>query len=248
MKISIITATFNSAATVRDTLGTIAAQMHPDIEHIIIDGGSTDATLDIVATYPHVSRVISGKDDGIYDAMNKGIGAALGEIVGILNSDDVYTDNRVLADIAAAFADPEVMTVYADLQYVDAGDLQKVRRHWSSGPFRRKKFYFGWMPPHPTFFVRRSVYEQAGGFNLRLRSAADYELMLRILFKLRMTAHYLPRVIVKMRVGGASNAGLMNRLRGNKEDRMAWKLNGLKPYFFTLYLKPLRKIHQFIFK
>lgn len=248
MKISIITATYNSAATVRDTLEAIACQQHPDIEHVIVDGGSRDTTLDIVASYPHVSKLISGKDDGIYDAMNKGISVATGEVIGILNSDDVYTDARVLSDVAAAFADPDVMTVYADLQYVDPGDLGKVRRHWVSGPYKRNNFYYGWMPPHPTFFVRRKVYEQAGVFNLGLRSAADYELMLRILVKFRITAHYIPRVIVRMRSGGMSNASLLNRLRGNKEDHMAWKLNDLKPYFFTLYLKPLRKIHQFILK
>lgn len=248
MKISIITATFNSAATITDTLACISVQDHPDIEHIIVDGGSTDKTLDIVATFPHVSKVSSGKDNGIYDAMNKGIGIASGEIIGILNSDDIYADSRVLSDIAAAFADPAVKTVYADLQYVDGGDLDKIRRRWVSGPFKRNNFYYGWMPPHPTFFVRREVYEQAGLFNLNLRSAADYELMLRILVKLRFGAHYIPRTIVKMRAGGMSNASLFNRLKGNREDRMAWKLNGLKPYFFTLHLKPLRKIHQFIFK
>ena len=248
MKISIITATYNSAATIRDTLEAIAVQHHPDIEHIIVDGGSNDDTLDIIASYPHVSKLISGKDDGIYDAMNKGISVASGEIIGILNSDDLYTDDRVLSDVAAVFANPEVMTVYADLQYVDPGDLRKVRRRWISGPFKRNNFYYGWMPPHPTFFVRRQVYDRAGVFNLDLRSAADYELMLRILVKLGIGAHYIPRVIVKMRSGGASNASLFNRLRGNKEDRMAWKLNGLKPYFFTLYLKPLRKINQFILK
>jgi glycosyltransferase len=248
MKISVITATYNSAATVGDTLRCIGDQDHPDIEHIIVDGGSRDATLDIVAAFPHVARVLSGKDDGIYDAMNKGIAVATGEVIGILNSDDVYTDSAVLADVARAFADPAVMTVYADLQYVDAADLQKVRRSWISGPFKQKNFYYGWMPPHPTFFVRRSVYEQAGGFNLELRSAADYELMLRILLKMGIPAHYIPRVIVKMRAGGMSNASVTNRLRGNREDRLAWKLNGLRPYWFTLHLKPLRKIHQFIIK
>ena len=248
MKISIITATFNSAPTVGDTLACIGRQGHSDIEHIIVDGGSTDSTLEIIAAFPHVSRVVSGKDKGIYDAMNKGIGLATGDIIGILNSDDVYTDGEVLSDVARAFADPDVMTVYADLQYVDFADLEKIRRRWRSGPFKPANFYYGWMPPHPTFFVRREVYERAGVFNLSMRSAADYELMLRILLKHRVPAYYIPRVIVKMRAGGMSNASLLNRLRGNKEDRMAWKLNGLKPYFFTLYLKPLRKIHQFIFK
>jgi glycosyltransferase involved in cell wall biosynthesis len=248
LKITIVTATFNSAGTVGDTLASVARQQYAAVEHIIVDGGSADNTRKIVAAFPHVARVISEKDDGLYDAMNKGIAAATGEVIGILNSDDIYVDNRVLADVAAAFSDPAVMTVYADLQYVDPYDLQKVRRNWRSGPFKATNFYFGWMPPHPTFFVRRSVYEKAGVFNLGLRSAADYELMLRILVKYRIAAHYIPRVIVKMRAGGMSNAGILNRLRGNKEDRMAWKLNGLKPYFFTLYLKPLRKIHQFILK
>jgi glycosyltransferase involved in cell wall biosynthesis len=248
MKISIITATYNSASTVRDTLACVRTQDHPDIEHIIVDGGSTDGTLDIVDDFPHVAKLISGRDDGIYDAMNKGISVATGQVIGILNSDDIYTDTTVLSAVAAAFADPAIMTAYADLQYVDADDQRKVLRNWRSGPFKRENFYFGWMPPHPTFFVRNEVYTRAGVFNLGLRSAADYELMLRVLVKLEMTTHYIPRVIVKMRAGGMSNASLLNRLRGNKEDRLAWKLNGLKPYFFTLYLKPLRKLHQFITK
>ena len=248
MKISIITATYNSAGTVRDTLETIAAQQHPDIEHIIVDGRSSDKTLDIVRSFPHVARVISEKDKGIYDAMNKGIGLTTGEVIGILNSDDMYTDERVLTDVAKAFEDPRVMTVYADLQYVHPDNTKKILRTWHSGLYRRNSFYYGWMPPHPTFFVRRSVYDRAGVFDTTLRSAADYELMLRLLLKHGLTAHYIPRVIVRMRAGGMSNASLWNRLRANKEDRLAWKLNGLHPYFFTMYLKPLRKIHQFISK
>lgn len=248
MKISIITATYNSAATVRDTLECIRDQGYRDVEHIIIDGGSADGTLGIVRQFAHIARVVSEKDQGIYDAMNKGIRMASGDIIGILNSDDVYTDAGVLEDVAAAFADPAVMTVYADLQYVNSGDLNKVQRTWKSGRFKKENFYYGWMPPHPTFFVRKEVYEKCGLFNLALRSAADYEIMLRILVKMGISAFYLPRVIVKMRAGGVSNASLANRLRANREDRLAWKLNDLRPYFFTLYLKPLRKIHQFIIK
>jgi glycosyltransferase len=248
MKISVITATYNSAQTIRDTLTCIRQQDHPDIEHIIVDGHSTDNTLDIVGTFPHVGKVISEKDRGIYDAMNKGIRLATGEVIGILNSDDVYIDRFVLSAVASAFADPAVMTVYADLQYVHPDDLNRVQRTWITGPFKKKNFYYGWMPPHPTFFVRKEVYGLAGLFNTNLQSAADYELMLRILVRHELPAFYIPRVIVKMRAGGISNASFRNRFRANREDRLAWKLNGLKPYFFTLYMKPLRKISQFIIK
>lgn len=246
MKISVITATYNSAATVRDTLMSICRQDHPDIEHIVVDGRSSDGTLGIVANFPHVARIVSEKDNGIYDAMNKGIRLASGDVIGILNSDDIYIDCSVLSAVAKAFADPAVMTVYADLQYVDADNPDRIKRTWITGPFRKSSFYYGWMPPHPTFFVRREVYERTGLFNTDLRSAADYELMLRILVRYGVPAYYIPRVIVKMRAGGMSNASLRNRLRANREDRLAWKLNGLRPYFFTLYLKPLRKITQFI--
>jgi glycosyltransferase involved in cell wall biosynthesis len=248
MKISIITATYNSDATVRDTLASIQQQDHPDIEHIIVDGASRDNTLAIVAEFPHVARIVSEKDKGIYDAMNKGIHLATGDIIGILNSDDMYIDAAVLSDVARAFTDPAVMTVYADLQYVYADNPTRIKRTWIAGPFKKQNFYYGWMPPHPTFFVRKEVYRQAGLFNTDLRSASDYELMLRILLKYGFSTGYVARVIVRMRAGGMSNASLFNRLRANGEDRLAWKLNGLRPNLFTLYLKPLRKIHQLIIK
>jgi glycosyltransferase involved in cell wall biosynthesis len=248
MKISIITATYNSAATVKDTLTSVRNQDHPDIEHIIIDGSSVDDTLAIVKTFPHVVKCVSEKDKGIYDAMNKGIGLATGEVIGILNSDDIYTRSSVLSAVARAFADPAVKTVYADLEYVHASNPHKTLRTWKAGSFRKENFYYGWMPPHPTFFVRKEIYDQVGVFNLSLRSAADYEIMIRILLKHGIPAHYIPGVMVKMRAGGMSNASLLNRLRANAEDRLAWKLNDLRPYFFTLYIKPLRKIPQFLIK
>lgn len=246
MKISIITATYNSANTVRDTLTSIASQQYPNIEHIIVDGLSKDNTLDIVKEFPHVAKVISEKDKGIYDAMNKGIQLATGDVIGILNSDDFYNGQQVLNKVAASFEDPSVEATYADLQYVKQDNTNVVIRTWKSGLFQKRSFYYGWMPPHPTFFVRRSVYEKAGVFNTSLRSAADYELMLRLLVKYNITARYIPEVLVKMRAGGMSNASLKNRLKANKEDLMAWKLNELKPYFFTTWLKPARKIFQFI--
>ncbi|MCO5242053.1 MAG: glycosyltransferase [Chitinophagaceae bacterium] len=246
MKISLITATYNSADTLRDTLQCIQEQDHPDIEHIIIDGGSGDGTLQIAEGFPHIAKISSGKDKGIYDAMNKGIAAATGDVIGILNSDDVYAHRAVISSIAATFKEPGVQCSYADLQFVQRDNLDKVVRTWKAGRYTKKSFYYGWMPPHPTFFVRREVYQKAGMFNLDLGSAADYELMLRILLKYEIPATYIQQVITKMRVGGVSTVSLKNRLKANYRDRLAWKVNGLDPYFFTLYLKPLRKLSQFL--
>ncbi|MBS1750639.1 MAG: glycosyltransferase [Bacteroidetes bacterium] len=248
MKISIITATFNSAATIRDTLECIRLQDYSDVEHIIIDGGSTDGTLEIVREFPHVQKIISEKDEGIYDAMNKGIAASSGNVIGILNSDDIYTDSSVISLIAKTFATAQVMASYADLQFVQRDNLEKVVRTWKAGNYNRRSFYYGWMPPHPTFFVRKEVYDKAGTFNKSLKSAADYELMLRVLLKYEIPAHYINKVIIKMRVGGMSTASFKNRIKANIQDRMAWKINDLSPHPFTLYLKPVRKLGQFFKK
>jgi glycosyltransferase len=246
MKISIITATYNSAATIADTLTCVSEQDGVDIEHIIIDGQSTDDTLKIVSRFPHVAKVISEKDTGIYDAMNKGIAASTGEVIGILNSDDVYASNFVLSKIAAIFENDQTDVCYADLQYVQRHNLNRVIRTWKSGHYKPGYFHLGWMPPHPTVFVRKRVYEETGHFNTSLKSAADYELMLRIFVKYRFNIHYLPEFIVKMRTGGVSNASFFHRILANKEDRKAWKLNDLRPGIFTLYLKPIRKLTQFL--
>mgnify|MGYP001191707625 CR=1 FL=1 len=245
MKISIVTVTYNSSGTVRDTLESIAKQNYPNLEHIIVDGLSKDNTLDIVREFSHVAKVISEKDKGIYDAMNKGLQLATGDVIGILNSDDFYTGPAVISRVATAFEDSAVDAVYGDLQYVKQDNVKLVTRTWKAGAFQKRYLYYGWMPPHPTFFVRRQVYEKAGTFNTTLRSAADYELMLRLLLKHNISAGYIPEVLVKMRAGGMSNASLKHRLKANREDAMAWKLNELKPYFFTMWLKPLRKVFQF---
>jgi glycosyltransferase involved in cell wall biosynthesis len=246
MKITIITATYNSASTVRDTLESVSMQRYPSVEHIVVDGSSKDETMDIVKEFPHVSRVVSEKDNGIYDAMNKGLKLATGDVVGILNSDDFYDSPEIISQVMNAFNDPSIDVVYGDLQYVKQNNVHVITRTWKSGQYKRNHFYYGWMPPHPTFFVRRKIYEEVGFFNTDLRSAADYEMMLRILVKHNMRACYIPQVLVKMRSGGMSNASLKNRLRANREDRKAWTLNELKPFFFTIWLKPMRKIIQFI--
>ena len=248
MKITLLTPAYKSAATLRDTLESIAAQNYPDLEYIIIDGDSKDGTAEIVAEYPHlVSVFISEPDDGIYDAMNKGLKLATGDIIGILNADDFYAQNNILKKVKAAFTQHQTDTLYGDLQYVHHQHTSKVIRHWRAGNFQPSKFLYGWMPPHPTFFVRRQCYQKLGHFDSSLRTSADYELMLRFLYKHRCSTHYLPEVLVRMRTGGQSNASLRHRIRANREDAMAWRKNKLKPYFFTTWLKPLRKISQYRF-
>jgi glycosyltransferase len=246
MKISIITATYNSAKTLADTMRSVMEQDYPNVEHLIIDGASKDDTLAIARSYKHVAKIVSEKDKGIYDAMNKGLTHATGDVVGILNSDDVYMHNHILSKVMSAFNDPSTDVVYGDLQYVSASNLNKITRTWKAGTFTKKKFYYGWMPPHPAFFVRRKVYETVGNFNLALRSAADYEFMLRVLLKYDHHVRYIPEVLVKMRVGGISNATFRNRIRANREDREAWRINNIRPYFFTITFKPLRKVFQFL--
>ena len=246
MTFSIITACFNAAPTVADTLKSISSQSYQNIEHIIIDGASTDDTLKIVQQFPHVSTIISEKDGGIYHAMNRGIGLCTGEVVGILNADDVYAHEDVISKVADLFKDASVDAIYGDLVFVDQQHPDKITRTWKAGSYHFKQFYNGWMPPHPTFFVRKSLYQQYGKFNTTLTSAADYELMLRFLLKHKIKLAYLPETMVRMRQGGKSTASLKNRLIANKEDHLAWKINGLKPHPFTLILKPLRKIKQFI--
>ncbi len=245
MKVSIITITFNSESTLIDTIDSVLNQTYKDIEYIIIDGGSTDSTISIIHSYKNkISKFISEKDNGIYDALNKGIKLSTGDIIGVLHSDDFYTNHHVIENIINTFQLYQADAVYADLFYVDKNDTAKIYRKWKSGKYQHGMFMNGWMPPHPTFFVKHSVYEKHGSFNLNLVSAADYELMLRFIHKHKIKLAYLPEFIIKMRVGGKSNVSLKNRLLANKEDRKAWAMNNIKPYFFTLYLKPIRKIIQ----
>lgn len=248
MKVTIITATYNSSATIEDTLQSVASQDYPMVEHVIVDGLSKDDTLDRVKRYPHVARVVSEKDKGIYDAMNKGISMATGDVIGILNSDDFYASDAVLTKVMDTFQRTGCDALYGDLVYVDKDQTDRVVRYWKSGEYQDNAFKWGWMPPHPTFFVRRSLYEKHGLFNLEMKTAADYELMLRIIHKGKTRVAYIPEIMVKMRTGGASNQSLMNRIKANADDAKAWAINGVRPFWFTLYLKPIRKITQYIFR
>jgi glycosyltransferase involved in cell wall biosynthesis len=246
--VTIVTATYNSEKTIRDTLVSVALQDYPRIEHVIVDGLSTDNTLSIVREYAHVAKIISEKDAGIYDAMNKGIKACTGDIIGILNSDDFYVSNAIISQVVERMLAEQTDTLYGDLVYVHPEHTNRITRTWIAGECKPNKFLFGWMPPHPTFFVRRNVYNRLGFFNIALKSAADYELMLRFLFKEKISASYLPKVLVKMRAGGVSNESLLNRINANIQDREAWRVNQLHPYFFTSWLKPIRKLTQYIRK
>ncbi|GAB3544850.1 glycosyltransferase family 2 protein [Spirosoma fluminis] len=249
MKVSIITVVFNGAQHIRDCIESVLNQTYSAIEYIIIDGQSTDGTIDIVRSYgTKVARFISEPDKGLYDAMNKGITAATGDVIGLLNADDFYRHTRVIEHVAATFTRTGSDAVYGDMLYVDREDTTKLKRYWRSGWYRTNAFLWGWMPGHLSFFAKKKLYEQHGLFRLDLKSAADYELMLRFIHKNKANLAYMDEVTIVMRAGGISNSSLTNRLRANQEDRLAWELNGLKPYFFTLWLKPLRKLVQYVSK
>jgi glycosyltransferase len=248
MTITVITPTFNSSATIDDTMVSVGTQDYPFVEHVIIDGGSMDDTINQVMRHPFSKKLCCGTDRGIYDAMNKGISTSSGEVIGFLNSDDFYAHSGVLSAVAAVFKQEPVDAVYGDLQYVRYKNVKRIVRHWRAGAYREDAFKWGWMPPHPTLFVRRECFEKWGGFNLEMGTAADYELMLRFIHRHGMKMAYLPEVLVKMRTGGASNASLLARWRANRKDKEAWKVNELSPFWFTLQLKPLRKLTQYILK
>ena len=249
MKISIVTVAYNAEATIAQAAASVVGQQLDgfELEYIIVDGASTDGTLAALEPYRDgITHVISETDRGLYDAMNKGVAAATGDFIGILNSDDAYAHDGVLAAVAARLSETGADALYGDLDYVAEDGSGQVVRRWRSGGMSPRSFLRGWMPPHPTFFLARSVYAEHGVYSLELRSAADYELMLRMLHKYRVSVAYLPDVLVKMRTGGMSNASWKNRLRANREDRAAWRMNGLQPLPWTLFFKPFRKVIQWL--
>jgi len=246
LKITIITACLNNASTIESTIQSVLGQDYPNIEYIIIDGESTDGTKNIISKYKDERIVFSsGKDKGIYDALNKGLAKATGSIVGILHADDFYPKTNIISTVVKQFINLNYDCVYGDLQYVDRQKPDKIIRNWKSEPYYDGIFLKGFMPPHPTFFIKREHYLQYGNYNDTFSIAADYELMLRMLHKHKLKACYIPEVLVQMRVGGESNKSISNRIKANMEDRKAWKINGLQPGMFTLIRKPLGKINQY---
>jgi len=246
MKITVITACYNSGATVADAIRSVAAQDYGGVEHLVIDGGSKDGTQDIVKTLGlKVARFTSEPDHGIYDALNKGIRAATGDVVGIMHSDDLYANASVLSHVAQFMAEKGVDSCYGDLVYVERAAPDKVVRTWRSGDYDRENFRRGWMPPHPAFFLKRSVYEKYGLYSLDFPLASDYELMLRMLYRHGVTTAYLPEVLVKMRCGGTSRAGVVNTSKMLMENYRSWTSNDLPVSPFTILMKPLSKLGQF---
>ena len=244
-----ITVCWNSEETIEDTIQSVISQTYSDIEYIVVDGNSTDSTLDILKKYrQHIDRIISEPDKGIYDAMNKGIRLATGDIVSVLNSDDLYADNLVIDKIVRAISEKNVDSSYSDAIYVERNDLNKIIRYWKSKPFSKKLFRMGWMPQHATFFARRFLYEKHGAFRTDMPIAADYELMLRFLYKHQISSTYIPEILVKIRIGGKSAPSPGMLIRNMRENYNAWKVNGISISPITFILKPLSKLPQYFKK
>lgn len=241
--ISIITVCYNSARTIRETIDSVLKQDYPKIEYIIVDGASTDQTKDIIASYKSGIAVFkSEKDRGLYDAMNKAIDLATGEVVGILNSDDIYASHDVISTVMNEFVSKNVDCVFGDLYYFRTGNQDKALRYYRGKQFSRNKIRLGITPPHPAFFVRRQVYEKYGKFDLQFKYAADFDLMLRFLYVHSVSYSYIPMIMVKMRLGGVSTDGFRRLIEINKEDLRSYRKNGVRTNFLLFHVKYIFKI------
>ncbi len=249
MKVSIITAVRNEVELIEQCINSVLDQSYENIEYIIVDGNSTDGTVKVIRKYENrISNWISKPDNGLYHALNKGIQMASGVIVGFLHANDFYANNKIIDTVVSRMTEHNVDGCFGDLLYVDRRNTERIIRSWKSSPHTDGLFKRGWMPPHPTFFFRRDAYIRYGCFNTDFRIAADYELMLRFLEKYKISSHYIPEVLIKMRVGGVSNRSLKNLMIKSSEDYKAWKVNGLYGGIYTILLKNLTKIPQFFRK
>jgi glycosyltransferase involved in cell wall biosynthesis len=248
IQISIVTAVYNRRATVAQALRSVQAQTHGNVQHVVIDGASNDGSLQVLKECLGPNTMLcSEPDKGIYDALNKGSALCTGDVIGVMHSDDFFADDQVLAEVAAAFSDPAVDAVYGDLAYVDRLNTNRIVRHWRAGPYLSGRLAWGWMPPHPTLFVRRRVIEKWGGYDTRYRISADYDCILRYFGQGQIKVAYLPRVLVKMRVGGESNASLKKIIRKSWEDWLVMRRNGVGNMggLGSLVWKNISKLRQF---
>lgn len=245
MKISVVTACLNSAATIAKTLRSFAEQTHAEKELILIDGGSSDATLQIARNFKNPQiRILSGPDNGIYDAMNKGLAAYSGDAVGFLNSDDTFHDHDALTSIASALASADA--VYGDIVFVTDHDSKKAVRTWNAGAYHRGGFRSGWLPPHPSFYIRRHLADRTGRFDLQYGSAADYDFMLRAMELHASKVQYIPRILVDFQNGGHSTRSLSGYIAANLLCLKSRRRNLHAPFVdLALFAKPLRKLNQF---
>jgi len=245
MKVSVVTVCFNSAATIEDTIRSIREQQYEHIEHVIIDGGSTDGTQEVVGRYNgRIKKFISEPDRGIYDAMNKGLRLVAGDVVAFLNADDVYASPNVIGDVVSAMHKERTDGVYGDLVYVGRHDPNRIVRYWQAGAYRPRAFYEGWVPPHPTFFCRTSIYRELGGFDPAYRIAGDFELMLRFIEKNGIHVQYVPKPLVRMRAGGRANR-VRGIIQGNREIIHAFHSNGMEcssRFFCTRLARRLQQL------
>lgn len=250
MKISIITVCYNSEKTIRDTIESVLTQDYTNIEYIIVDGGSSDGTLDVINEYKdRIDSIVSEPDNGIYDAMNKGIQSATGDVIGILNSDDFYANPNVISEVVNQFiSNPDLSMVFGDIVFVEPSNTEKIVRYYGSRKFKAWKLRFGWMPPHTASFIKRSTYEQVGTYSFNYKIAADYELFVRILMVHKLSYFRINRVLVKMRVGGVSTSGFKNSLLLNLEIVKACKSNGIYTNLLFVLLKIPFKILELIKK
>ena len=236
MRVSIITVCFNSVATIRDTIESVASQTYQDIEYIVIDGASTDETVAVAREYGDtITHLVSERDDGIYDAMNKGISLATGDVVGMINADDFYVSASVIEKVAEAFGDDQVDAFFGDLCYVDPSCTSRVVRYWKAGEYQEGAFSRGWCPPHPSFFVRKTVYERFGLFDRRYKIAADVEFMMRVMERFGVKSEYIPEVLVNMRLGGTTNRSVANIVQQNREILVALRWHGLEASPFRFF-------------
>jgi glycosyltransferase involved in cell wall biosynthesis len=249
MKITIITIVFNKEKEIEQTIQSVLNQNYSDIEYIIVDGGSTDSTLSVIERYrSNISKLISEPDLGIYDALNKGIDNASGEVIGMVHAGDMLFNNNVISDLVQCFSQTGADLIYGNTVLVEPSNIERVKRVWEGGEFKPTRFLYGWMPSHSSIYIKRSVFQKYGNYRLDLDIAADYEFLLRVMYKHSVRCSYYPGLVTRFRVGGISNKNLFSFLKSNTQCYRSWKLNNLNVPFYTIPFKILRRIPDIVLR